>query len=168
MKCKTFIKIGILLIVLSISSLTVNSLYFFINEYEKDVSKGKEIEKNVNDLYSSFLTSISLYEDVINQTYDSFNLYLNELPSVNSKLLENIENVKNAKRELNDVSKKIQDNCSNSITSSVFVQKCNKHLKAEENVEKVYNNMINDYNSIVEKYNIYAEKNHKELIELLK
>ena len=168
MKCKTFIKIGILLIVLSISSLTVNSLYFFINEYEKDVSKGKEIEKNVNDLYSSFLTSISLYEDVINQTYDSFNLYLDELPSVNSKLLENIENVKNAKMELNDVSKKIQDNCSNSITSSVFVQKCNKHLKAEENVEKVYNNMINDYNSIVEKYNIYAEKNHKELIELLK
>ena len=40
MKYKVFIKIGVLLIVLSISSLTVNYVFSFINEYERAVSKG--------------------------------------------------------------------------------------------------------------------------------
>ena len=119
-------------------------------------------------MYFSFLNLISLYEGEVNKTYDSFNLYLNEFSSVNNVLLENIESVKDAKQKLSDVSKKIEDNCSNNITSSIFVQKCNMNSKALDDVEKVYNSMIDDYNTIVTKYNTYAERNNENLIELLK
>lgn len=168
MKINVLFKIGIILIISGIMTLSFNFVYAFINDYNSNIENGKEIEEKVNNLYDSFLTSISLYKENLNKTYDSFNLYITDIPSINNELLQNINEVKEIRDELDILSIKLDNKCSNKLSTSAFITKCSNYAKVEKDIDSAYNQMISDYNSIISKYNNYAKNKGEKLIKYIK
>ncbi len=164
MRSNKFIKIGLLLVMVSILTSAANYLHLTINKYNDEVNEGKKIEEEVVSLYDNFQTSLSLYISKLSNTYNSFDLYLEDIPKINNDILNNINKVNEAEKELENISNSLNEKCSNNLTTGVFLSRCDYFKENINKVNETYNKMIEDYNSIVDKYNEYAETENLEKI----
>lgn len=162
----SFINIGVLLIISSASVILSSFLLSYIDNYEKSYQNGKNIENEVKSLYNDYLDKVSIYKKDVGIVYNSYNLYLEDMLSTSDSLITSIEKVKNDKSGIDVVVNELDSKCSNKINSGDFVIRCESYNESLEEINNIYDKMIDDYNDIIRKYNTYANNNNKETIDL--
>ncbi len=152
------IHIGILFILLGISSFFIKVVNAAINDYYSDLDKSHEIVKNVEDNYSLFMDNANNVKNTIVDVSKSYNFYLVQFVE-KSKLLQNkFNSVEEYIEGINKYTRELIDNCKYDLNNSLMDSKCSSYKVNYVNMIESYKNMVDEYNKVVDSYNLYAKK----------
>lgn len=152
------IHIGILFILLGVSSFFIKVVNAAIKDYYSDLDKSHEIVKNVEDNYSLFMDTANNVKNTIVDVSKSYNFYLVQFVEKSKTLQSKFNTVEQEIENINGYTKKLIDNCKYDLNNSLMDSKCSSYKVNYINMINSYKEMIDEYNKIVDSYNTYAKK----------
>ena len=94
MKSSFFIKFGLLLIIVGVSSTSFEVVSSYIGEINKDVKTTNTIIDSIDKNYNNLNRDVTSFKDDLEDTYSHFHMFLEEFPVKKNILLNDIKNTK--------------------------------------------------------------------------
>lgn len=161
-----FIKLGILFIAIGLVVFPLKVVCAYINDYNKDVERSREIAKSINDNYEVFNNYVNEYKEDILKVYGLFDVYLEDFEAQNTSILFNISNINANLDKILAVANVLYKSCYYDLSDNLLESKCDMFHVNYKGMIDSYKSMIDNYNDIVNLYNFYALKNGKFLLSL--
>ena len=161
-----FIRLGILFVLLGFILISIQEVSAYIKNYNEDVLMSQKIASSIDFNYESFQDSIIGYKKSLEDTYELFDLYLDDFEVINKKILSQIELVNHWLEKTYSYSFVLYDSCQYDLSNKLLKSKCNNFYLNYVGMIDSYKKMINKYNDIVSLYNHYISDSGKSSISL--
>ena len=159
MKSSFFIKFGLLLIIVGVSSTSFEVVSSYIGEVNKDVKTTNTIIDSIDKNYNNLNRDVTSFKDDLEDTYSHFNMFLEEFPVKKNILLNDIKNTKLNLGKIYLSKNNLDKECSKNLNRQEQKEKCEIYTINTDNATESYKKLVDKYNYIVGKYNKYAKKN---------
>jgi hypothetical protein len=162
---KAFIKSGIAFILGAFIMMLFNTVNAQIDNYNYDVMLSKMVVDNIKENYTAFNSKALIYKESLEDTYKSFDFYLDEYDSKNAIIVEKINKIQEDLNNLEENSLNMYKYCLYKLNNEEINGMCNTFKENYKGVVSSYKTMLDDYNGILDQYNDYASKKSLEKVD---
>ena len=155
----SFLKFGIVFVLMGIFVMSLEHVLAYVNDYSIDIKKSNNIKNNINCYYEIF--NLNELKDDMVIINESFNIYFDDFDIEKNDILLSIRKMHD---KLNNNSFNVivlYSSCQYDIDNNLLNEKCrvfsNNYLKMIDS----YRVIVNKYNDFVKQYNRYAYKEGK-------